>query len=103
MWDYMGLIRVYTKRRGAPPEFKEPLVMSSERRGVTVEVACENISRGEYRVEPAHTLDWTWRFQRRLPRPCVWRRPVALGCLTPCHLPSVPVHVLSLLRKPWNA
>ncbi|EKU21129.1 developmentally regulated g-protein 1 [Nannochloropsis gaditana CCMP526] len=45
MWDYMGLIRVYTKRRGAPPEFKEPLVMSSERRGVTVEVACENISR----------------------------------------------------------
>lgn len=55
MWDYMGLIRVYTKRRGAPPEFREPLVMSSERRGVNVEVACENISRGEYRVEPAHT------------------------------------------------
>ncbi|TFJ84241.1 hypothetical protein NSK_004232 [Nannochloropsis salina CCMP1776] len=45
MWDYMGLIRVYTKRRGAPPEFREPLVMSSERRGVNVEVACENISR----------------------------------------------------------
>lgn len=48
MWDYMGLIRVYTKRRGCPPVFREPLVLSSERRGVTVEVACENISKGTF-------------------------------------------------------
>lgn len=40
MWDYMGLIRVYTKRRGAPPMFHEPLVLSSERKGVSVEVHC---------------------------------------------------------------
>jgi hypothetical protein len=41
MWDYMGLIRVYTKRRGAPPLFHEPLVLSSERKGISVEVgAC---------------------------------------------------------------
>jgi len=38
MWDYMGLIRVYTKRRGAPPMFHEPLVLSSERKGTSVEV-----------------------------------------------------------------
>lgn len=38
MWDYMGLIRVYTKRRGAPPMFHEPLVLSSERKGISVEV-----------------------------------------------------------------
>ncbi len=39
MWDYMGLIRVYTKRRGAPPLFHDPLVLSSERKGVSVEVS----------------------------------------------------------------
>ena len=38
MWDYMGLIRVYTKRRGAPPLFNDPLVLSSERKGISVEV-----------------------------------------------------------------
>jgi hypothetical protein len=38
MWDYMGLIRVYTKKRGQPPDFSDPLVLSSERRGTTVEV-----------------------------------------------------------------
>lgn len=39
MWDYMGLIRVYTKKRGQPPDFSDPLVLSSERRGTTVEVS----------------------------------------------------------------
>lgn len=38
MWEYMGLIRVYTKKRGQPPDFSDPLVLSSERRGTTVEV-----------------------------------------------------------------
>lgn len=38
MWEYMGLIRIYTKRRGAPPLFHDPLVLSSERKGISVEV-----------------------------------------------------------------
>jgi ribosome-interacting GTPase 1 len=46
MWDYMGLIRVYTKRRGAPPLFHDPLVLSSERKGVSVEVRSGRLNAG---------------------------------------------------------
>ena len=57
MWDYMGLIRVYTKRRGAPPDFREPLVLSSERRGVSVEV---RVSANPYRENlKAGNSPWT--------------------------------------------
>lgn len=35
-------VRVYTKRRGEPPVFKEPLVL---RGGATVEAACHQIHR----------------------------------------------------------
>jgi uncharacterized protein len=31
MWDYLGLIRIYTKRRGQQPDLNEPIVLSSER------------------------------------------------------------------------
>lgn len=30
MWDYMGLIRVYTKRKGQPPDLNDPLVLSDQ-------------------------------------------------------------------------
>jgi ribosome-interacting GTPase 1 len=39
------LIRIYTKRKGQPPQLADPLVLSCERRGVTVESACESVSR----------------------------------------------------------
>ncbi|CAH0477791.1 unnamed protein product [Peronospora belbahrii] len=45
MWDYMGLTRVYTKRRGEAPQFDEPVVLSSERKGVSVHSACMSISK----------------------------------------------------------
>ena len=45
MWDAMGLIRVYTKRRGCPPDVDEPVVLSSQRHGVTVEAATARISK----------------------------------------------------------
>eukprot|EP01038_Epipyxis_sp_PR26KG_P010170 gene10170-13682_t len=45
MWDYMGLIRIYTKRRGQPPDLNEPMVLSAERHGMTVEAACTSISK----------------------------------------------------------
>jgi uncharacterized protein len=45
MWDYMGLQRVYTKRRGQAPDLTEPVVLSPERKGITVEAACLSISR----------------------------------------------------------
>jgi hypothetical protein len=36
MWEYMGLIRVYTKRRGQAPDLEEPIILSAEREGLTV-------------------------------------------------------------------
>lgn len=45
MWKYMGLIRIYTKRRGQPPDLAEPIVLSAERDGLTVEAVCKSISK----------------------------------------------------------
>lgn len=45
MWDYMGLIRIYTKRRGCAPDLEDPIVVSSERHGTSVEVATRGISK----------------------------------------------------------
>lgn len=45
MWDYMGLIRIYTKRRGQAPDLTQPIVLSSERHGLTVEAVCSSISK----------------------------------------------------------
>lgn len=45
MWDYMGLVRVFTKRKGHPPDFTDPLILSSERSGTSVKAAAQHISR----------------------------------------------------------
>eukprot|EP00656_Telonema_subtile_P020895 TRINITY_DN21954_c0_g1_i4.p1 TRINITY_DN21954_c0_g1~~TRINITY_DN21954_c0_g1_i4.p1 ORF type:complete len:130 (+),score=23.14 TRINITY_DN21954_c0_g1_i4:238-627(+) len=42
IWDILGMVRVYTKRRGEPPDFSDPLVL---RGGATVESACHAIHR----------------------------------------------------------
>jgi len=45
MWDYLGLIRIYTKKRGQPPDLSEPIVLSSEREGLSVDAVCKSISK----------------------------------------------------------
>eukprot|EP00188_Purpureofilum_apyrenoidigerum_P000239 Plantae.Rhodophyta-Purpureofilum_apyrenoidigerum.ctg10963.p1 GENE.Plantae.Rhodophyta-Purpureofilum_apyrenoidigerum.ctg10963~~Plantae.Rhodophyta-Purpureofilum_apyrenoidigerum.ctg10963.p1 ORF type:complete len:369 (+),score=72.01 Plantae.Rhodophyta-Purpureofilum_apyrenoidigerum.ctg10963:133-1239(+) len=42
IWNYLELCRVYTKRRGAPPDFSDPLVL---RKGAHVVDACRAIHR----------------------------------------------------------
>ena len=37
MWNYLGLVRVYSKRPGNPPDFDEPTVLTKGRLGYTVE------------------------------------------------------------------
>jgi len=37
IWEYLALVRVYTKRRGAPPDFSDAIVL---RHGCTVENVC---------------------------------------------------------------
>lgn len=45
MWEYLRLTRVYTKKRGQPPDLKEPVVMTAGRYGCTVESLCSHIHR----------------------------------------------------------
>jgi len=44
-WEYLGLTRIYTKRRGQPPDLAEPVVLSKIRKGTTVQSLCENVSK----------------------------------------------------------
>ncbi|WVZ22750.1 hypothetical protein V8G54_001294 [Vigna mungo] len=45
MWDEMGLVRVYTKPQGQQPDFSDPVVLSADRGGCTVEDFCNHIHR----------------------------------------------------------
>lgn len=45
VWEYMGLVRIYTKRRGHAPDLAEPVVLSDVRHGLTVEAVCKTISK----------------------------------------------------------
>jgi len=40
IWEHLGLIRVYTKKRGCAPDFKDPVVLRS---GATVEDICASV------------------------------------------------------------
>jgi uncharacterized protein len=44
LWQYLGLTRVYTKRKGNPPDLAEPIVLSEIRKGTSVKSFCTNIS-----------------------------------------------------------
>ena len=44
IWDYLGLTRIYTKKKGQPPDIEEPVVLSTIRKGTTVKSLCLNIS-----------------------------------------------------------
>lgn len=43
IWSMMGLVRVYTKKAGHRPDFAEPVVLSEDRGGTTVQHFCEMI------------------------------------------------------------
>lgn len=45
MWEYLGLIRIYTKPRGQAPDLNIPIVLSTQRHGLSVDAACKSISR----------------------------------------------------------
>lgn len=46
IWDMMALVRVYTKRIGAKPDFDAPVVLTKDRGGTTVEALCNQVSFG---------------------------------------------------------
>jgi ribosome-interacting GTPase 1 len=44
LWEYLGLTRAYTKRKGSPPDLDDPVILSAIRKGTKVKSLCENIS-----------------------------------------------------------
>jgi ribosome-interacting GTPase 1 len=44
IWKYLGLTRVYTKRKGQHPDLNEPVVLSAIRKGTSVKSLCQNVS-----------------------------------------------------------
>jgi len=57
IWEKMGLVRVYTKKVGGKPDFSEPVVLSADRGGVTVEHMCNQIHRS-LGLTLAYALVW---------------------------------------------
>jgi len=43
LWESLGLVRVFTKKKGRAPDFGEPLVLTDGRGGTTVESACNQL------------------------------------------------------------
>lgn len=43
MWEFLGMVRIYTKKPGSPPDFSEPTVLTHGRYGFTVEAVCLQI------------------------------------------------------------
>ncbi|KAI0963160.1 hypothetical protein AcW1_000319 [Taiwanofungus camphoratus] len=44
MWDELGLVKVYTKKRGAHPDLTDPICL---RKGATIEGVCNVLCRGK--------------------------------------------------------
>jgi len=44
LWKYLGLTRIYTKRKGQQPDLDDPVVLSKLRKGTTVKSLCLNVS-----------------------------------------------------------
>jgi len=44
LWEYLGLTRIYTKRKGQQPDLNEPVVLSQIRKGTTLMSLCMNVS-----------------------------------------------------------
>lgn len=43
MWDMLNLVRVYTKKKGSPPDLQDPLILTRGRGGYTVKAAIMQI------------------------------------------------------------
>lgn len=45
MWKYLGLVRIYTKKKGNPPDFEEPIVLRKHKGGFSILSAINQIHR----------------------------------------------------------
>lgn len=45
LWEMLGIVRIYTKKKGSPPDLTEPLILTKGRGGFTVKAAIKQIHR----------------------------------------------------------
>lgn len=45
LWEMLGIVRIYTKKKGSPPDLSEPLILTKGRGGFTVKAAIKQIHR----------------------------------------------------------
>ncbi len=57
IWNKLGLVRIYTKRKGMQPDFRDPIILTQKRNGCTVEAVCELVHK-EFKNEFKHALVW---------------------------------------------
>lgn len=55
MWDYLGMVRIYTKPRGQIPDYNAPVILQSETR--KVEEFCNRIHKG---ILKTFSYAWVW-------------------------------------------
>ena len=46
IWDTLGLVRIYTRKKGQPPDFGDPLILTQDRDGICVKSAIRQIHKG---------------------------------------------------------
>lgn len=57
IWDKLDLVRVYTKKRGNYPDFNDPMILTKNRKGCTIESLCKSIH-NEFKNEFKYALIW---------------------------------------------
>lgn len=43
IWNKLELVRIYTKKKGAQPDFEEPVILTKKRKGCTIDSLCSSI------------------------------------------------------------
>ena len=57
LWDQLGLVRIYTKKRGEAPDFTDPLILTTDRHGLTVKAAIMQLHK-DLLTEFGYALIW---------------------------------------------
>lgn len=57
IWEQLGLVRVYTKRTGANPDFSDPIILLNSRQGLTIKGVLMQIHK-DFVKEFSHASVW---------------------------------------------
>lgn len=68
VWEKLALVRVYTKKKGCYPDFGDPIILTDERNGCSVNSICDNIHR-EFVKEFKYSNVWG-KSCKHLPQKC---------------------------------